>query len=76
MPSGCTFGNQVCDLGVSGFGLFEPGYQTVVPFLVFSLIESYVSVFFDALLDELRSDVDFSFQIRKLTLKARSVEAP
>ena len=75
MPSGRALGNQVSDLGVSGLGLIEPGYQTVVAFLVFSLIKGYVSVFFDALLDELGSDVDFSFQIRKLTLKARSVEA-
>ena len=73
--SGCALGNQVGDLGVSGLGLIEPRNQTVVPFLVFSLIEGDVSVFFDALLDELGSDVDFSFQIRKLTLKARSVEA-
>ena len=76
MPSGRALGNQVCDLGVSGLGLIEPGYQTVVAFLVFGLIEGYVSVFFDALLDELGSDVDFSFQIRKLTIKDRGIEAP
>ena len=74
--SGCALGNQVGDLGVSGLGLIEPGYQTVVAFLVFSLIEGNVSVFFDALLNELGSDVDFRFQIRKLTLKGRGVEAP
>ena len=71
-----ALGNQVGDLGVSGLGLIEPRHQTVVPFLVFSLIEGNVSVFFDALLDELRSDVDFSFQIRKLTIKDRGIEAP
>ena len=76
VPSGCALGNQVSDFGVSGFGLIEPGYQTVVAFLVFGLIEGYVSVFFDALLDELGSDVDFSFQIRKLTIKDRGIEAP
>lgn len=47
-----ALGNQVGDLGVSGLGLIEPRHQTVVPFLVFGLIEGYVSVFFDALLDE------------------------
>ena len=72
--SGRALGNQVSDLGVSGFGLIEPRHQTVVPFLVFSPIEGNVSVFLDAFLDELDSDVDFSFQLRKLTLKARSVE--
>lgn len=25
VPSGRALGNQVCDLGVSGFGLIEPG---------------------------------------------------
>lgn len=28
MLSGCALGNQVGDLGVSGLGLIEPGYQT------------------------------------------------
>ena len=73
---GRALGNQVSDLGVSGLGFVEPGYQTIVPFLVFSLIEGYVSVFFDALLNELGSDVDLCFQIRKLTLKGRGIEAP
>lgn len=75
VPSGRALGNQVSDLGVSGLGLIEPSHQTIVAFLVFSLIESNVSVFFDAILDELGSDVDFSFQIQKLTLKGRGVEA-
>ena len=75
MPSGRALGNQVSDLGVSGLGLIEPGYQTVIAFLVFSLIEGYVSVFFDALLNELGSDVDLCFQIRKLTFKGCGVEA-
>ena len=74
--SGCALGNQVGDLGVSGLGLIEPRNQTVVPFLVFSLIEGDVSVFLDALLDELGSDIDFRFQSRKLTLKGCGVEAP
>ena len=60
VPSGRALGNQVGDLGVSGLGLIEPSYQIVVAFLVFSLIEGNVSVFFDAFLDELSSDVDFS----------------
>ena len=34
--SGHALGNQVGDLGVSGLGLIEPGYQTVVAFLVSS----------------------------------------
>ena len=75
MPSGRALGNQVSDLGVSGLGLIEPGYQTVIAFLVFSLIEGYVSVFFDSLLNELGSDVDLCFQIRKLTFKGCGVEA-
>ena len=58
-----ALGNQVGDLGVSGFGLIEPRHQTVVPFLLFSLIEGNVSVFLDALLNELGSDVDLSFQL-------------
>ncbi len=36
VPSGRALGNQVSDLGVSGLGLIEPGYQTVVAFLVSS----------------------------------------
>lgn len=60
---GHALGNQVGDLGVSGLGLIEPGYQNVVPFLVFSLIDGDVSVFLDALLNELGSDVDLSFQL-------------
>ena len=60
---GHALGNQVGDLGVSGLGLIEPGHQSVVPFLVFSLIEGDVSVFLDALLNELGSDVDLSFQL-------------
>ena len=75
MPSGRALGNQVCDLGVSGLGLIEPGYQNVVAFLVFSLIESYVSVLLDALLDELGSDVDLCFQLVQLSLKGCGVEA-
>lgn len=31
MPSGRALGNQVGDLGVSGLGFVEPGYQTIVP---------------------------------------------
>ena len=58
-----ALGNQVGDLGVSGLGLIEPGYQTIVAFLVFSLIEGNVSVLLDALLNELGSDVDLSFQL-------------
>ena len=63
VPSCRALGNQISDLGVSGLGLIEPGYQTVVAFLVFSLIEGDVSVFLDALLNELGSDVDLSFQL-------------
>ena len=48
-----ALGNQVSDLGVSGLGLVEPGYQSVVAFLVFSLIEGNVSVFLDALLNHI-----------------------
>ena len=75
VPSGCALGNQVGDLGVSGLGLIEPGYQSVVAFLVFSLIEGNVSVFLDALLDELGSDVDLSFQLGQFSLKGCGVEA-
>ena len=74
--SGHALGNQIGDLGVSGLGLIEPGHQSIVSFLVFILIEGDVSVLLDAILDELGSDVDFSFQIRKLTLKGCGVEAP
>ena len=74
VPSGCVLGNQLGDLGMSGFGLIEPSHQTVVAFLVVSLIKSNVSVFFDTLLDELGSDVDLSFQLSQLSLKGRSVE--
>lgn len=35
-----------------------------------------MGVFLDALLNELGSDVDLRFQIRKLTLKSRDVEIP
>ena len=73
MPSGRALGNQVCDLGVSDLGLIEPGYQNVVAFLVFSLIESYVSVLLDAPLDELGSDVDLCFQLVQLSLKGKSI---
>lgn len=45
-PSGRALGNQLGDLGVSGPGLIEPSHQTVVAFLVVSLIEGNVSVSF------------------------------
>ena len=76
VSSGRALGNQVSDLGVSGLGLVEPGYQTIVALLVFSLIEGNVSDLLDALLNELGSDIDLSFQIRKLALKGRGVKAP
>ena len=72
----CAHGNQVGYLGVSGLGLIEPGYHTVLAFLVFRLIEGCVSVFFDALLDELGSDVYLCFQLSQLSLKGGGVEAP
>ena len=75
VPSGCALGNQVGDLGVLGLGLIEPGYQTVIPFLVFRLIEGDMSVFVDAFLDELGSNVYFCFKLGKLTLKGCGVEA-
>lgn len=56
--------------------LMQPGYQTIVAFLVFSLIEGNVSVLLDALLNELGSDVDLSFQLGQLSLKGCGVEAP
>ena len=37
--SGHALGNQIGDLGVSGLRLIEPDHQSVVPFLVFGLIE-------------------------------------
>ena len=37
VPSGCALGNQLGDLGMSGFGLIEPSHQTVVAFLVMSM---------------------------------------
>ena len=74
--SGHALGNQIGDLGVSGLGLIEPDHQSVVPFLVFGLIEGYMSVLLDAFLDELGSDIDLRFQIRKLALKGRGVKAP
>lgn len=78
--SGVAASMRLClDLGavlcVSSFGFIKPGHQSVVPFLVFSLIEGDVSVLLDALFDELGSDVDFSFQLRKFTLKGRGIEA-
>ena len=71
-----ALGNQVGDLDVSGFCLIEPGYQGIVAFLVIGLIEGDVSVLLDALLNELGTDVDLRFQIRKLTLKSCDVEIP
>ena len=73
--SGHALGNQIGDLGVSGLGLIEPDHQSVVPFLVFGLIEGYMSVLLDAFLDKLGSDVDLRFQLGDLTLKGRGVEA-
>ena len=58
-----TLGNQVGNLSVSSLGLIEPDHQSIVPFLVFILIEGNVSVFLDALLDEFCSNVDLRFQI-------------
>ena len=74
--SGHALDNQIGDLGVSGLGLIEPGHQSIVSFLVFILIEGDVSVLLDALLNELGSDIDLRFQIRKLALKGRGVKAP
>ena len=31
---GCALGNQVGDLGMSGFGLIKPDHQSIVAFLV------------------------------------------
>ena len=59
--SGHALGYQVGNIGVSGLGLIEPGHQSIVTFLVFILIEGGVSVFLDALLDELGSDIDLRF---------------
>ena len=75
MLPGHALGNQVGDLGVSGLGLIEPGHQSVIPFLVFRLIESNMSIFVDAFLDELGSNVYFCFKLGKLTLKGCGVEA-
>ena len=75
MPPGCAFGNQIGDLGVSGFGLIEPGHQSIVAFLIFGLIQGNMCVFSDALFDELCCDIDFRFQIRKLTFKGCGIEA-
>ena len=38
--------NQVGDFGVSTLGLIEPCHQSIVPFLVFILIEGDVGIFF------------------------------
>ena len=63
MFAGFPLGNQIGDFGLSALGLVEPGDQRVVAFLVFRLVEGNVSVFLDALLDELGSDVDLNFQL-------------
>ena len=42
--SGHALGNQVGDLGVSGFGLIEPGHQSIVPFLVFMDVQFTVRI--------------------------------
>ena len=73
---GHALGNQVCDLGVSGFGLIEPGHQSIVAFLVLGLIKGNVGVLLDAILDELGCDVDFRFQLRKLALKGCGIPKP
>lgn len=49
VPSGCALGNQIGDLGMSGFSLIEPGYQSIVAFLVLGLIEGNVGVLLDAM---------------------------
>ena len=73
--SGFPLGKQVGNFGLSALGFIEPGDQRVVAFLVFRLVEGDMCVFIDAVLDELRCDVDFRFELGKLTLKGRGVEA-
>ena len=74
VSSGCAPGNQVGDLRVSGFGLIELIHQTIVAFLVLSLIKGDMCVLFDAVLDELRCDIDFRFQLGQLTFKGCGVK--
>ena len=62
LPSGLSVCDLLGQLILTGFCGVEPSYQRIVAFLVFGLIEGNVSVFFDALLDELSSDVDFSLK--------------
>lgn len=75
MPPGCAFGNRFNNLCVSGLGLIESSYQAIIAFLVVSLIEGDMGVFFDAFLDETGSNIDFRFQLRKLMVKSCGIEA-
>ena len=61
--AGFPLGNQIGDFGLSALGLVEPSDQRVVAFLVFRLVEGDMCVFIDAVLNELRCDVDFRFQL-------------
>ncbi len=74
VPSGRALGNQVSDLGVSGLGLVEPGYQSVVAFLVFSLIEGNVSVFVDALLNHIGDHLRLLLEFFLLPLQIGGVK--
>ena len=74
VPSGRALGNQVSDLGVSGLGLVEPGYQTIVPFLVFSLIEGNVCIFVDALLNHIGDHLRLLLEFFLLPLQVGGVK--
>ena len=63
MFAGFPLGNQIGDFGLSALGLVEPGDQRIVAFLVFRLVEGDMCVFIDAVLNKLRCDVDFRFQL-------------
>jgi len=73
LPSGfVTYG--YCDRVQPSFGFVEPSGQPVVAFLVFRLIERYMSVFLNALLQELGDHQQFTLQLIPLCSQRRCVE--
>ena len=74
----CPAGLLAADGFIQGFvpslGGVEPFCQPIVAFLAFHLVEGYMSVFVDALLDEVGNHRHFAFQFSLFRFKGGNVE--
>ena len=74
----CLAGLLAADGFIQGFvpslGGVEPCRQPIIAFLVFDLVEGYMSVFVDALLDEVRNYRQLAFQFSLFRFEGSKVE--